>query len=267
MGDTMTVTRSIREHLPAPLARTAGAVRRRLRGLAVLVRATAGVPAGGDDPVRMLVGPTNSAGQGYAWAQAAKTLPGVDAVSFSLHRKGQFQFAERLRRTARVVRPAALAARTGAARPRRRTRTSWSSRCARSSAPAATRTRPPTSPRCCEPGINVVPALPRLRHPPAQPAREARALVAVHPGRRTDRAAGEAGPPARRAGREPRPAGLRVHGRPAGRRTGRAVVAGRDRSGAVAAGGSPVVLRRAARSSSRSVERAAQGHRARSTRS
>jgi len=42
--------------------------------------------------VRMLVGPTNSAGQGHAWAQAAKTLPDVDAVSFSLHRKGQFQF-------------------------------------------------------------------------------------------------------------------------------------------------------------------------------
>jgi hypothetical protein len=42
----------------------------------------------------MLVGPTNSAGQGYAWTQAAKTLPDVDAVAFALHRKGRFQFAD-----------------------------------------------------------------------------------------------------------------------------------------------------------------------------
>jgi hypothetical protein len=94
MGDTMTVTRSIREHLPAPLARTAGAVRRRLRGLRYSYAQLPAFPPAATTPVRMLVGPTNSAGQGHAWAQAAKTVPDVDAVSFSLHRKGQFQFTD-----------------------------------------------------------------------------------------------------------------------------------------------------------------------------
>jgi hypothetical protein len=42
----------------------------------------------------MLVGPTNSAGQGYAWAQAARTIPEVSAVSFALHRKAHFQFKD-----------------------------------------------------------------------------------------------------------------------------------------------------------------------------
>lgn len=93
MGDTVTVTRAIREHLPVPLARTAGAVRRRLRGLRYSYAQLPAFPPVATTPVRMLVGPTNSAGQGHAWAQAAKTLPDVDAVSFALHRKGQFQFA------------------------------------------------------------------------------------------------------------------------------------------------------------------------------
>ncbi|TDW90129.1 hypothetical protein EV137_3939 [Kribbella pratensis] len=92
MGDTATMT--IREHLPAPLARTAGAVRRRLRGLRYSYAQLPAFPPAATTPVRMLVGPTNSAGQGHAWAQAAKTLPDVDAVAFSLHRKGQFQFAD-----------------------------------------------------------------------------------------------------------------------------------------------------------------------------
>ncbi|NUU24667.1 MAG: hypothetical protein HOV68_24675 [Streptomycetaceae bacterium] len=92
MGDTVTVTRAIREHLPAPLARTAGAVRRRLRGLRYSYAQLPAFPPVASTPVRMLVGPTNSAGQGQAWAQAAKTLPDVDAVSFALHRKGQFAF-------------------------------------------------------------------------------------------------------------------------------------------------------------------------------
>ncbi|GAA1113354.1 hypothetical protein GCM10009630_08280 [Kribbella jejuensis] len=92
MGDTVTVTRAIREHLPAPLARTAGAVRRRLRGLRYSYAALPAFPPVATTPVRMLVGPTNSAGQGHAWAQAAKTLPDVDAVSFALQRKGQFEF-------------------------------------------------------------------------------------------------------------------------------------------------------------------------------
>ncbi|WP_238175424.1 hypothetical protein [Kribbella pratensis] len=85
---------TIREHLPAPLARTAGAVRRRLRGLRYSYAQLPAFPPAATTPVRMLVGPTNSAGQGHAWAQAAKTLPDVDAVAFSLHRKGQFQFAD-----------------------------------------------------------------------------------------------------------------------------------------------------------------------------
>ncbi|MGW6196172.1 hypothetical protein ACWF0M_08475 [Kribbella sp. NPDC055110] len=92
MGDTATMT--IREHLPAPLARTAGAVRRRLRGLRYSYAQLPAFPPAATTPVRMLVGPTNSAGQGHAWAQAAKTLPDVSAVSFALHRKGQFQFAD-----------------------------------------------------------------------------------------------------------------------------------------------------------------------------
>jgi hypothetical protein len=92
MGDSMTVSRSIREHLPAPLARTAGAVRRRLRGLRYSYAQLPAFPPVATTPVRMLVGPTNSAGQGHGWAQAAKTLPDVDAVSFALRRKGQFAF-------------------------------------------------------------------------------------------------------------------------------------------------------------------------------
>ncbi|MFI5691972.1 hypothetical protein ACIA58_09055 [Kribbella sp. NPDC051586] len=90
MGDTTTMT--IREHLPAPLARTAGAVRRRLRGLRYSYAQLPAFPPAATTPVRMLVGPTNSAGQGHAWAQAARTLPDVSAVSFSLQRKGQFEF-------------------------------------------------------------------------------------------------------------------------------------------------------------------------------
>ncbi|MFI6827185.1 hypothetical protein ACIBG5_08805 [Kribbella sp. NPDC050241] len=89
----MTVTRSIREHLPAPLARTAGAVRRRLRGVRYSFAQLPAFPPVATTPVRMLVGPTNSAGQGHAWAQAAQTIPGVGAaVSFTLQRKAQFQF-------------------------------------------------------------------------------------------------------------------------------------------------------------------------------
>ena len=94
MGDSMTVSRSIREHLPAPLARTAGAVRRRLRGLRYSYAQLPAFPPVPTTPVRLLVGPTNSAGQGYAWAQAAEELEGVGAVSFALHRKEQFQFAD-----------------------------------------------------------------------------------------------------------------------------------------------------------------------------
>ena len=57
MGDTTTMT--IREHLPAPLARTAGAVRRRLRGLRYSYAQLPAFPPAATTPVRMLVGPTN----------------------------------------------------------------------------------------------------------------------------------------------------------------------------------------------------------------
>ncbi|MGW6279048.1 hypothetical protein [Kribbella sp. NPDC055071] len=90
----MTATRSIREHLPAPLARTAGAVRRRLRGLRYSYAQLPDFPPVASTPTRMLVGPTNSAGQGFAWARAARTLPDVSAVSFALHRKAHFEFAD-----------------------------------------------------------------------------------------------------------------------------------------------------------------------------
>jgi hypothetical protein len=90
MGDTTTMT--IREHLPAPLARTAGAVRRRLRGLRYSFAQLPAFPPAATTPVRMWVGPTNSAGQGHAWALAANTVEGVSAVSFTLQRKGQFEF-------------------------------------------------------------------------------------------------------------------------------------------------------------------------------
>jgi glycosyltransferase involved in cell wall biosynthesis len=90
MGDTTTMT--IREHLPAPLARTAGAVRRRLRGLRYSFAQLPAFPPAATTPVRMWVGPTNSAGQGHTWALAANTIEGVSAVSFTLQRRGQFEF-------------------------------------------------------------------------------------------------------------------------------------------------------------------------------
>ncbi len=36
-----------------------------------------------DKPVRLFIGPVNFARQGYAWARAAETLPGVDAVAMA----------------------------------------------------------------------------------------------------------------------------------------------------------------------------------------
>ncbi|TDD52138.1 hypothetical protein E1263_29415 [Kribbella antibiotica] len=90
----MTVSRSIRGNLPAPVARTAKAVRARLRGLRYSYATLPVFPPAATTPVRMLVGPTNSAGQGYQWARAARTLPGVDAVAFALHRSAAFRFAD-----------------------------------------------------------------------------------------------------------------------------------------------------------------------------
>ncbi|WP_157630875.1 hypothetical protein [Kribbella catacumbae] len=90
----MTSARTLRDHLPTPIARTAGAVRRRLKGLRYSYAQLPAFPQVADTPVRLFVGPTNSAGQGYAWARAAGSIKGVSAVSFSVHRKGQFQFED-----------------------------------------------------------------------------------------------------------------------------------------------------------------------------
>ncbi|GAA0571688.1 hypothetical protein HPO96_32500 [Kribbella sandramycini] len=81
-------------HLPAPVARTAKAVRARLRGLRYTYAALPAFPSAATAPVRMLVGPTNSAGQGYEWARAARTLPGVAADAFAIHRTAAFRFAD-----------------------------------------------------------------------------------------------------------------------------------------------------------------------------
>lgn len=43
--------------------------------------AAMGVARAPQSPIRLYVGPVNSAGQGYAWARAAERLPGVGAVS------------------------------------------------------------------------------------------------------------------------------------------------------------------------------------------
>ncbi len=47
-----------------------------------------------DDPIRLLVGPTNSAGQGWAWARsAADHVPGVGARTFAVRRR-EFGFPD-----------------------------------------------------------------------------------------------------------------------------------------------------------------------------
>ncbi|WBQ05017.1 glycosyltransferase [Kribbella sp. CA-293567] len=94
VGVQVTSARTLRDHLPTPIARTAGAVRRRLKGLRYSYAQLPTFPQMADTPVRLFVGPTNSAGQGYAWARAADTVEGVSATAFSVHRKGQFQFRD-----------------------------------------------------------------------------------------------------------------------------------------------------------------------------
>lgn len=94
LGVQVSTARNLRDHLPPPIARTAGAVRRRLKGLRYGYAQLPTFPPVADTPVRLFVGPTNSAGQGYAWARAADTIEGVSATSFSVHRDGQFQFAD-----------------------------------------------------------------------------------------------------------------------------------------------------------------------------
>ena len=155
MGDSMTVSRSIREHLPAPLARTAGAVRRRLRGLRYSYAQLPAFPPVPTTPVRMLVGPTNSAGQGYAWAPAGPDrCPGSAPSRSRCTARGSSGSP-----TTTAYRSRGSASRAGSA-PRSSTSwaptpTSWWSRCGRSSVRAASRTRPPTSRRCAEAGVNV----------------------------------------------------------------------------------------------------------------
>ncbi|HEU4947751.1 MAG TPA: hypothetical protein VFT31_11405, partial [Kribbella sp.] len=67
------------------------------RGLAGLRRPLVRIPAFppiADTPIRLLVGPTNSAGQGFAWARCARSLPGVSGTAFALHRTKQYDFAD-----------------------------------------------------------------------------------------------------------------------------------------------------------------------------
>lgn len=53
---------------------------------------------------RLIIGPANSAGQGHAWATAAKTIPGVDAINVAIDHGSPFHFAaDRLITTAERV--------------------------------------------------------------------------------------------------------------------------------------------------------------------
>ena len=53
---------------------------------------------------RLVIGPANSAGQGHAWAVAARSLPGVDAVNVAIDHGSPFEFAtDRLISTAERV--------------------------------------------------------------------------------------------------------------------------------------------------------------------
>lgn len=49
-------------------------------------------PRAPDTPVRLYIGPVNSAGQGYAWARAAERLPGVGAVDMQHRGDAGFGF-------------------------------------------------------------------------------------------------------------------------------------------------------------------------------
>jgi len=88
-------------HLRDPAAYLAAAALRRLPepalgrivpGLATSLRDVAPRPPVPATPVRLYVGPANSAGQGYAWARAAERLPGVGAVSTAVQRPGGYGF-------------------------------------------------------------------------------------------------------------------------------------------------------------------------------
>ncbi len=49
------------------------------------------------EPVALVIGPTNMAGQGFAWAQVASRLDGVDAVTVTMARSGVLEFPTDLR--------------------------------------------------------------------------------------------------------------------------------------------------------------------------
>ncbi len=68
--------------LPGPVHDLGEAVQRRRAEAAV--RSLPGVE---DSPVRLLVGPLNTAGQAHRWARAAAALPGVSAVSLAAARR------------------------------------------------------------------------------------------------------------------------------------------------------------------------------------
>ncbi|HYU85714.1 MAG TPA: hypothetical protein VEK80_13020, partial [Kribbellaceae bacterium] len=51
-------------------------------------------PSVTDSPIRLLIGPTNSAGQGLAWARSAQSLPDVTGTAFALRRGGRYGFAD-----------------------------------------------------------------------------------------------------------------------------------------------------------------------------
>lgn len=69
------------------------------------------LPAAGDEPCRLIVGPSNSAGQGWAWAQAASTfLEGVGSTTVVIDHGNHLAFdADRLISTAERTDPAWIA--------------------------------------------------------------------------------------------------------------------------------------------------------------
>ncbi|WP_051426097.1 hypothetical protein [Jiangella gansuensis] len=80
-----------RHRLPAPVVGALAAAKRRLRWLRPVGPAPAFPPVP-RTPVRLLVGPTNSAGQGWAWARSAEQA-GAGATCFAV-RRNSYGFAD-----------------------------------------------------------------------------------------------------------------------------------------------------------------------------
>ncbi|TDE15890.1 hypothetical protein [Jiangella asiatica] len=85
------VGRVARRRLPAPVVGAVATARRQLRWLRPVGPAP-GFPPVPTAPVRLLVGPTNSAGQGWAWARSAERA-GAGATCFAV-RRNSFGFAD-----------------------------------------------------------------------------------------------------------------------------------------------------------------------------